>query len=131
MVIVPSMIAAAPEYSGLGIAIWPLYSGFARSAHEAGRDFRPGVDRDARRDELGAEIGAVGVERPGGEPVDLRLRDRRQPSVFLQRLHRGGIGEQQHVRLGLAGGEFGGELAHHLGRSRAEDLDLDAGLRRA
>ena len=25
----------------------------------------------------------------------------------------------------LAGGELGGELAHHLGRAGAEDLDLD------
>ena len=33
------MMAAAPEYNGLGIAICPLYSGFARSAHDVGRDF--------------------------------------------------------------------------------------------
>ena len=94
-----------------------------------GTGLRRGVDGDARGDELGAEVRALGVIGSGIEPVDLRFAIRQQPSVFLERLHARGIGEQQDVGLGRAGGKLRGELPHDFGRPGTKDVDLDTRLR--
>jgi hypothetical protein len=89
---------------------------------------RSGVVRDARRDQLRSEVRLVGVIRTGIEPGNVGLRIREQPSGFLQRFHRRGIREQQHVGFRSTAREFRRELAHDFRRARTKNLDFDAGI---
>jgi hypothetical protein len=51
-------------------------------------------------------------------------------TLGLHRFHGHGVGDQQHVRLGLAGLDLGQEAGHDLRRAVAHELDGDVRVRR-
>ena len=89
---------------------------------------RLGVVDDASGDQLGGEIGLVLVHQAGIVGGDVRLGIGHQPALRLQALHGHDIGDQQHVRLRLAGLDLSLQLGEDLGRAVAHPFDRDAGM---
>ena len=59
------------------------------------------------------------------DPADLRVRESHQVLVPFQGLHADRVCNEQHVRLRIAGGEFGRELAEDVARSGSIDLHVN------
>ena len=93
-------------------------------------DGRIDVVDDARGDQLGREVVAVGVVESRVIGCDRRVRMGHQPALLLQPFHRHRVGDQQQIGLRVAGGDLGPQLRHYLGRAVADPLDVDVRVER-
>jgi len=102
-----------------------ILPGSRRGLHQVG------VDDDAGRDQLGAEIGLVGIDQRCRHLAGGRVRVAQQPVIILELRYRDGIRNQNDVGLRTPGRKLGLQLVHDLGRAGAEQLDPDVGMRLA
>ena len=87
-----------------------------------------GVVDETGGDQLGTEKRLVGIDDRRRHLVGRRVGVGQQPAVVLELGHGDGVGNQHHIGLRAAGGELGLQLVHHLGGTRAVEVDLDVGM---
>lgn len=84
-----------------------------------------GVVDDARGDQLGREIGFVGVHDRRIKGRNIGPRVGHQTAFGFQAFHGDHIGNQQHVGLWGTGGEFGAQPGHDLGGAIVDPFHLN------